>query len=807
MLAPGTVIDRYELVCHVGDGGMAHVWAARQRGPHGFDKLVALKIIHSRFAEDSSFRRMFVDEARIVSAVDHRNVAHVFDLGDSGGTLYLAMEYVDGDSLFSLLAPEHVAPLPVALRIAADACAGLQAAHDLIDASGRARNVVHRDVCPQNVLIATNGDVKLIDFGVAHARDRTAEATRAGAVKGKARYMAPEQARHETVGSYTDVFGIGATLFRALAGRAPYAADDDVTTMQALVRGDPPMHTLPPEVPKRVADVIHRAIAPDPRRRFGTARELGAALEAVLVDLPRADVARFVNDNLPERAFERRAAIHARGARGQGPATPAPLMDVAALGRAPAPPREEEPPAPGFMDVNALIARARDNPPAASDAERDDGSASTSTASSPPPVKVVHPAKLKSASTSRVAAKLGMAVGAVLATLIAAVLLLPRFARARVIAEAREAGLSITVERVSVGLSGISLRDVTATVPSVPGVRAKIQDALVSPTGSDVRLLGIDLSLDGPRADLETGLGILFAANRRKLAGSPNDARHLSIVGARMTWKDGGESELLAGDIGAEIDSRGAGVEDVKGTVGRFEWKSGAATFGPWSAGFERSATNARVRVMFDPAVPDGPSAFVVTAKGLPTELTVKIPRSSITNLGIKPAALGIPANDATDVQASLHAIVSETERSEFTFDAALWALRPPGLPGAIDVRADGGGTASAGKPFTLEKTSVTVGPFLANVTGTVTPHDGNLRLDAAFKTLPMPCERLVSAEAKRLGTWTATLQALGEATRALRVTGTVNASGLVKFDTASPKEGGVTWLAKETCGVSIFGM
>src|SRR5205085_589060 len=130
--------------CRIGDGGMAHVWAARQRGMHGFEKLYALKIIHSRYADDPAFRTMFIDEARIVSSIEHPNVARVYDLGETSSMLYLVMEYVDGESLFGLTAPQRSVPTGVALRIAADACAGLHAVHSLVkEDTGQSRNVVH----------------------------------------------------------------------------------------------------------------------------------------------------------------------------------------------------------------------------------------------------------------------------------------------------------------------------------------------------------------------------------------------------------------------------------------------------------------------------------------------------------------------------------------------------------------------------------------------------------------------------------------------------------------------------------------
>ena len=153
---------------------MASVWVARQRGKHGFEKLVALKTILPKFAADVRFQEMFLDEARIASRIEHLNVAQIFDLGEEHEVLYLAMEYVDGDSLSKLNRACQRGgikiPPNILLRVLADTCAGLHEAHELKDATGRPLEIVHRDVSPHNILVSTKGIAKLIDFGIAKAR-------------------------------------------------------------------------------------------------------------------------------------------------------------------------------------------------------------------------------------------------------------------------------------------------------------------------------------------------------------------------------------------------------------------------------------------------------------------------------------------------------------------------------------------------------------------------------------------------------------------------------------------------------------
>ncbi|MBX3200231.1 MAG: hypothetical protein KF894_18995 [Labilithrix sp.] len=391
---------------------------------------------------------------------------------------------------------------------------------------------------------------------------------------------------------------------------------------------------------------------------------------------------------------------------------------------------------------------------------------------------------------------------------VAALFLLPAIVRSRAIAEAREAGFDVTIDRVGVGLDGVTLHDVTAKATRTPGISARASEVHVAGlSATKARVTGLTARLEGPRDDLEVGLAAILSDHRRRFAGTPAKPRQLSVQGARVTWEGPAGERLAAADVAVEIASHGAGVEEVHGSVGRLELATPKAEVGPWASTFERSGGASRVRLAFVPAVPDGPGALLIWPRSGATELSVTIPRSSFRDLGVEPAALGLPAGGAPDVQVSLRGALSDDARSELTFDATLWGLRPAGLARAIDVHLEGTAASEGGKPLELAKTNITVGPFVAGVTGTVTPHAGGFQLDAMFKTLPMPCEQLARSEAKNMGPLAATLQAIGESTGALRVTGAVNASGVVAYDTAAPEAATLSWMAKETCGVSIFGM
>lgn len=294
---------------------MASVWLARLQGKHGFEKLVAVKTILPQFSADVRFRQMFLDEAGIASRIEHTNVAQILDLGEQHDILYLVMEWVEGDSLSKLSRTVEKdgerLPLGILLRIMIDACSGLHAAHELCDAAGASLGVVHRDVSPQNMLVNKKGVVKVIDFGVAKARDRHAEETSSGVLKGKIQYMAPEQAIGRAVDRRADVWALGAILYRMLAGRPPFEAENQLATLHALSSGQRPP-SLPSQVPANVAAIVRRALTHDVDSRFASAMEMQQALEAAIPATPNTthgDVAAYVADRLAERIVARKQAL------------------------------------------------------------------------------------------------------------------------------------------------------------------------------------------------------------------------------------------------------------------------------------------------------------------------------------------------------------------------------------------------------------------------------------------------------------------------------------------------------------------
>jgi serine/threonine-protein kinase len=319
-LAPGTVLGRYELLLPIASGGMATVWVARLKGSRGFSKTVAVKTILPSLSDDPTFEQMFLDEATLASKIQHPNVAHIIDLGEEDEVLFLAMEWVDGESLSTLSKFSRKngtdIPLRVGLKIASQAAAGLHAAHELRDEDDRLLELVHRDVSPQNILVSSTGLVKIVDFGVAKAMGRGGETT-AGQLKGKVPFMSPEQARGAKVDRRTDIFALGIILYRLATGTHPFLDDSDVRTMRNIItRPVMPPRVKNPSLSPEIERVILKALAKDPDKRQQTAAELEIELEAAIAASPSVggpihldEIGTFVRSTLGERDRKRRAAI------------------------------------------------------------------------------------------------------------------------------------------------------------------------------------------------------------------------------------------------------------------------------------------------------------------------------------------------------------------------------------------------------------------------------------------------------------------------------------------------------------------
>ena len=277
---------RYQLLEKIAAGGMAEVYRARMRGEEGFEKIVAIKRILPHMADNDDFITMFIDEAKLAAQLTHNNIIHIYDLGKEDAYHYIAMEYVEGKDLRSILktASEKGYPLPVdlALFIASKVANALDYAHRRLGLDGKELNLVHRDVSPQNVLISFEGDIKLCDFGIAKAATKVQQ-TQAGALKGKLQYMSPEQAWGKKVDRRTDIFSLGIVLFEMLAGERLFSGDTDLTILEQVrdARSEAPS-LKNPDVPKKVDQIVLKALAKNPQDRYQNASEMEKDINSVL---------------------------------------------------------------------------------------------------------------------------------------------------------------------------------------------------------------------------------------------------------------------------------------------------------------------------------------------------------------------------------------------------------------------------------------------------------------------------------------------------------------------------------------------
>ena len=272
--------SRYELVRRLAVGGMAEIWLARQHAAvRGFERTVVVKLLHAHLACDREQVEAFLDEGRLGAQLHHKNIAQVLDLGVDAESCFLVLEYLDGCDLARLVASQSL-PVELASFAVREACEGLHHAHELADRDGRSLGIVHRDVSPSNVFVTRDGDIKLLDFGIARSRLRS-NATRAGVIRGKVRYMSPEQAAGDAVDRRSDVFSLGVVLHELLTRRPLFDGPHDAAILDRVHKAPipPPSSTNPGAV--AFDAIVRGALDREVATRFATAAAFGHALSRV----------------------------------------------------------------------------------------------------------------------------------------------------------------------------------------------------------------------------------------------------------------------------------------------------------------------------------------------------------------------------------------------------------------------------------------------------------------------------------------------------------------------------------------------
>nr|HEX4316909.1 protein kinase [Kofleriaceae bacterium] len=314
----GKRLGKYEVLALLALGGTAEIYLARIAGAAGFEKYVVVKCLHDHLADDQEFVKMFLDEARLAAHLDHSNIVQTFELGEYQNRYYMVMEFLAGLSLAMIVrrvgerASNGRMPVPLVLNLVAQACAGLHYAHEK-GINGKALNIVHRDISPQNLVVSFEGVVKVVDFGIAKAELRETR-TRSGTIKGKFAYMSPEQCVANNVDRRTDVFALGVIAHELLTGRRLFKRPSPYETYQAVIEcaveaPSAQNHELDPGLDP----LIMKAVAKDKEQRYPTAEAFGDALQSYLHHRGKgsgpSDVGRFIDEAFQQELDEHGARM------------------------------------------------------------------------------------------------------------------------------------------------------------------------------------------------------------------------------------------------------------------------------------------------------------------------------------------------------------------------------------------------------------------------------------------------------------------------------------------------------------------
>jgi serine/threonine protein kinase len=282
----GTRFGKYEILKRIAIGGTAEILLARVSGLPGFQKMVVIKRFLPQLATKADCIEMFLDQARIAATLQHPNLVQMYDVGVVDGSYFIAMEYLHGEDVRSvmktLVRKEDKLPIEHALNVVIGVASGLHYAHEKVGFDGKPLNIIHRDVTPQNIIVTFEGGVKLLDFGIAKASNRFGE-TRFGTLKGKVPYMSPEQCRGEPLDRRSDIFSFGIMLYELTLGRRLYQGASDFEVLKQIVEGTVKLPSeIDPGYNRQLETIVMKALEKERDKRYQTAREMQAELEGLL---------------------------------------------------------------------------------------------------------------------------------------------------------------------------------------------------------------------------------------------------------------------------------------------------------------------------------------------------------------------------------------------------------------------------------------------------------------------------------------------------------------------------------------------
>ena len=338
-------LGKYILTRQLATGGMAELFVAVQKGAFGFEKLVVIKRILPALTGDRTLVEMLLHEARIAATLSHPNIVQIFDVGVADDNYFIAMEHVHGEDLRSIvreMKAKNIGEFPIehAISVVLGVCAGLAYAHEKRSLDGTPLNIVHRDISPQNVIIAFAGEVKIVDFGIAQSDSMSPDETQSGRLKGKIPYMSPEQARGAAIDLRSDIFAAGVMLFELTTGRRLFKGTSEYETLELICDREYPR---PSEVranyPPELEAIVMRALAKDRAERWQTAREMQSALEEFVrrerVPVSTLTLSKFMHSLFEEKLANENADLVQEKQPAAELVTPDPSADFAAVtGRA-----------------------------------------------------------------------------------------------------------------------------------------------------------------------------------------------------------------------------------------------------------------------------------------------------------------------------------------------------------------------------------------------------------------------------------------------------------------------------------------
>jgi len=322
---------KYRIIGQIGKGGMADVFLSAAAGPFGFSKPVVIKMLQKAAREDASLARMFLEEARLAERLNHPNIVHTYDVGEDGGTLFLAMEHLEGRTLGNLCSAlaktRSRVDVAMACHLIVEVLEGLDHAHSLCDFDGRPLDIVHRDVSPQNVFVTFDGQVKILDFGIAKTTAGDTH-TEPGVLKGKVRYMSPEQATGSRVDRRADVFSTGVLLWELLTGERLRSGETTEVLLRIVSEDAPRVSSWRPDIDPELDQIVAVALSRNADARFNTAHEMASTLTDYLsrrgLAVRSSDVVTLLGSVFPGAREESRRRVDGwmQDQQASGPAVP-----------------------------------------------------------------------------------------------------------------------------------------------------------------------------------------------------------------------------------------------------------------------------------------------------------------------------------------------------------------------------------------------------------------------------------------------------------------------------------------------------